>query len=177
MIVPTLATPRLTLRPFTEDDAEPLHRILSDREVIRYLPNTEPPPLDRVQSFVARQLKHWDEHGFGWWAIEPRARQELIGWSGLTFLPETGEVEVAYLLNKPVWGQGLATEAATTCVRYGFETVGLERIIALVHPENAASQRVIRKLGMSFVDRSHYFGIAVDRYSLKRSRCVPEPRA
>jgi ribosomal-protein-alanine N-acetyltransferase len=93
----------------------------------------------------------------------------LIGWSGLTFLPETEEVEVAYLLGQAFWGKGLATEAARACVQYGFENVGLESIVGIVHPENIASQRVMEKLGMSFVDQSTYFGMECYRYSIDRS--------
>jgi ribosomal-protein-alanine N-acetyltransferase len=169
MTIPTITTSRLTLRAFADADIEPLHRILGDRDVIRYLPTTNPPSRDKVQEFIARQLKHWEDHGFGWWAVEPRWKNELIGWSGLQYLPETEEIEVAYLLSKAYWGKGLATEAAKAGLHYGFESIGLETIIALAHLENKASQRVIEKLGMSFVDQSHYFGIDVYRYSIERS--------
>jgi len=169
MTIPTITTSRLTLRAFADADIEPLHHILGDRDVVRYLPTTNPPSRDKVQEFISRQLKHWEDHGFGWWAVEPRWKNELIGWSGLQFLPETEEIEVAYLLSKAYWGKGLATEAAKAGLQYGFESIGLETIIALVHLENKASQRVIEKLGMSFVDWSHYFGIDVYRYSIERS--------
>jgi ribosomal-protein-alanine N-acetyltransferase len=167
MLIPVLETPRLLLRPFTEADIEALHVILSDREVIRYLPSTAPPSRERVSDFVDQQIAHWHDHGFGWWGVEYRGRPRLLGWAGLTYLPETGEVEVAYLLTMSAWGQGLATEAARACVAYGFERIGLRQIIALVHPENVASRRVIQKLGMAFVDEAHYFGIDVHRYALE----------
>jgi RimJ/RimL family protein N-acetyltransferase len=171
MSIPTITTDRLILRAFTEEDAEPLHRILGEKDILHYFPNSNPPALDRVQGMIARQLEHWKEHGLGWWAVEPRLSQELMGWAGLQFLPETGEIEVAYLLGKAFWGQGLATEAARASVQFGFETLGLERIVAIVHVENAASRRVIEKLGMSFVDQSIWWGIECRRYSL----CRPEP--
>jgi len=76
---------------------------------------------------------------------------------------------VAYLLSKAYWGQGLATEGARAGLQYGFEVLGLDQIVGLVHPENRASQRVLEKLGMSFVDRSHYFGLELLRYRLDRS--------
>jgi RimJ/RimL family protein N-acetyltransferase len=168
MNIPTLDTSRLMLRAFSEDDAEPLHRILGEEGVLRYFPSPDPPSLDRVRKFIARQLAHWEEHGFGWWAVVPHGQKELIGWNGLQFLPETGEVEVGYLLSKPFWGRGLAVEGARPSLQFGFETLGLERIIALVHPENRASIRVIEKLEMSLVDRAEYFGIQVLRYALDR---------
>ena len=73
MNIPTLTTPRLTLRPFTEADAEPLHRILNEDGILRYFPRPEPPDLARVQRLVAGQLRHWEEHGLGWWAVELRS--------------------------------------------------------------------------------------------------------
>lgn len=118
---------------------------------------------------ISDRLRHWQEHGFGWWAVEPRSKKRLIGWSGLLFLPETEEVEVGYLLDQAFWGKGLATEAAQACLKYGFGNLDVESIVAIVHPENIASQRVTEKLGMSFVDRSHYFGMDVYRYSIERS--------
>jgi RimJ/RimL family protein N-acetyltransferase len=169
MKIPTLKAQRLILRPFEEGDADPLHCILSEEGILRYFPNPDPPPLERVERLVAHQLKHWEEHGLGWWAVEPLRNPGLIGWAGLQFLPETGETEVAYLLSRVYWGQGLATEAARASLQFGFEQLKLETIIALAHPENKASQRVMEKLGMSFVDQAHYFGIDLYRYTLTAS--------
>ena len=162
--VPGLATERLILRPFTLADVEPLYLLLQDPEVLRYFPNPSTPPRDRVQRLVGNILAHWQEHGFGWWALEQQAEPRLMGWCGLTFLPETGETEVAYCLGKPYWGQGFATEAASASLRFGFESLTLPRIIGLVHPDNTASSHVLEKLGMSFVDRSRYFGMDLLRY-------------
>ena len=131
MNIPTLTTPRLTLRPFTEADAEPLHRILNEDGILRYFPRPDPPDLARVQRLVAGQLRHWEEHGLGWWAVELRstgelrATGELLGWNGLQYLPDTEEVEVGYLLSRRHWGQGLATEGAQAALRFGVETLRL----------------------------------------------------
>lgn len=169
MPIPTMTTPRLTLRPFSEEDAPALQRILGVEGVLRYFPSPDPPTLERVQRFIAGQLKQWQEHGLGWWAVEPRAEKRLIGWNGLQYLPETGETEVGFLLDKAYWGQGLATEGARVGLLFGFDTLKLEQIIALVHPENEASQRVIAKLGMPLVERTQYFGMDVYRYVLSAS--------
>ena len=164
MHIPTVKTDRLILRPFTEHDAEELHRILAQEGVLRYFPNTEPPPLDRVQKFIAAQLEHWDEHGFGWWAVEQKPGKEIIGWNGLQYLTDTEEVEIGFLLSKPTWGQGFATEGAREGLKYGFETLGLERIVGIVHPENISSQGVLEKLGLTFKNEAEYFGMEVYRY-------------
>jgi ribosomal-protein-alanine N-acetyltransferase len=145
-----------------------LYLILNDADVLRYFPNPSAPPRDRVERLVSNILAHWQEHGFGWWAVELQAEPHLMGWCGLTFLPETGETEVAYCLGKPHWGKGFATEAAMASLHFGFETWALPRIIGLVHPENRASIHVLEKLGMSFIDRSCYFGMDLLRYWRER---------
>lgn len=167
--IPTINTPRLKLRAFIEDDVEPLFHILGQGDVLRYFPKPDPPPIESVQRLIAAQLKHWQERGYGWWAAVPKSQETLIGWCGLGFLPETEEDEVAYLLAKPYWGQGLATEAANTSLRYGFMEVGLEKIVGIVHPENIASQRVLEKLGLAFTKRATYFGMDCYRYEISRA--------
>jgi ribosomal-protein-alanine N-acetyltransferase len=159
----------MVLRPFTPDDRDALHTILGEPHILRYFPQTEAPSLQRVAGMIAFQLAHWEEHGLGWWGVEMVGQPRLIGWCGLQFLPETKEVEVAYLLSRAYWRRGLATEAALASLEFGFVDCGLGYIIALVHPDNVASQRVIKKLGMSFVDRSAYFGMELLRYRVTRS--------
>jgi len=171
--VPAKTTARLTMRAWSLDDAHALCRILAEKDVLRYFPDPNPPDHPRVERFISAQLRHWDDHGYGWWALEPRVERELIGWCGLQYLPDTDETEVAFLLSRRYWGRGLASEAARESLRFGFGERGLERIVAIVHPENVASQRVIEKLGMSFVDKSEYFGMEVYRYALESSSFRP----
>jgi ribosomal-protein-alanine N-acetyltransferase len=168
MTLPTIVTGRLTLRAFTEKDAEPLYHLMNDEEVMRYFPSTTPPNLERVQRLVRMQIEHWDEHGHGWWAATLSSTGELIGWNGLQYLPETDEVEVGYLLGKAYWGRGLATEGAREGLRHGFETLNLDRIVGIVHPENLASRRVLEKLGMSLTGPARYFGMDCLHYWVER---------
>ncbi len=174
MPAPSLHTLRLTLRSLSEADIEPLFVIFSGEEVLRYFPNPNPPTRQRIERFILHQISHWKQFGYGHWAVEQTTMGILIGWAGLQFLPETGETEVAYLLGRPYWGQGYGTEAARCALEYGFETLGLKQIIALVHPDNQASNHVIEKLGMPFTGRSNYFGMEVNRYLLDRRRDYSE---
>jgi ribosomal-protein-alanine N-acetyltransferase len=166
--IPTVETSRLKLRPFTEQDEESLYQILRGDDVLRYFPNPIPPDREKVAKLIAAQLKHWGDHGFGWWAVESLEEGELMGWNGLQFLPDTEEIEVGYLLGRPFWDKGFATEGAKAGLEFGFDGLGLETIIGLVHPENEGSKRVLEKLGMSFVEQAEYFGITVLRYVLPR---------
>jgi ribosomal-protein-alanine N-acetyltransferase len=166
------------LRAFTEDDVDPLHRVMNDRGVLRYFPSSDPPAREQIEHLIQFQIKHWQEHGYGWWAViladsaadstaesrDSPHNPPLIGWAGLQYLPETDEIEVGYLLGKGYWGRGLATEAARASVRFGFEDLGIETIVGVVHPDNIASQRVLEKTGLVFVEEANYFGMDVLRY-------------
>jgi ribosomal-protein-alanine N-acetyltransferase len=169
MSIPTLTTPRLVLRAFTDQDIDPLHLILGDASVLRFFPNPAPWYRERVEELMSEQLRHWKDHGYGWWAVQPRAVETCIGWCGLQFLPETSEVEVGYLLSRAYWGRGLATEAASASLQWGFEELALERIVAIVHAANSRSQRVIEKLGMVSSGEARYFGMDCLRYEIERT--------
>ena len=168
MRIPTLTTDRLVLRGFTHQDVDALHDVLSERDVHRYFPRTDPPTREQVEIVIADQLAHWEKHQCGWWAVLLRENGKLIGWCGLQFLPEFDEIEVAYLVGKPYWGKGLATEAARAAVQFGFQSRALERIVALASVENGASQRVIQKLGMTLVEQLNIWGMDCYRYSMQR---------
>lgn len=167
MEIPTIETKRLVLRPFRLQDAATLHKILVVPGVLNYYPNSDPPDLDRVQILIQKQLDHWGNYDYGWWAVEPDGKDELIGWSGLQYLPETDEIEIGYLLSKPYWGMGLATESAIAGLDYGFKTLKIPQIIGIVHPENIASQKVLEKIGLTFQEEAEYFGMACYKYLIK----------
>jgi RimJ/RimL family protein N-acetyltransferase len=165
---PPIRTARLSLRSFTLQDTDDLQQILEVPGVLQYFPNPEPPERDRVEKLIERQIKHWQDYGYGWWAVESLSDKQLLGWSGLQYLPETDEIEVGYLLGKPYWGFGLATESAQAGIEFGFGTLGLQEIVGIVHPENIASQRVLEKVGLRFVKEAVYFGM--DCYLYKTSK-------
>ena len=162
--IPTINTPHLTLRPIVLADAAILYRIYQSEGVLQYFPNPAPPPLEKVQRFVASQQAHWEKYGYGNWGVLPEGGGEIIGWAGLQYLPELDETEAGFLLDRPFWGKGYATEAARASIQFGFEHFDLDHIIALVHPENIASRRVIEKCGLRFVQTLSLWGIQLMRY-------------
>ena len=166
MIIPQFETPKLILREYKSPDLEFFLPMLADREVIRYLLLTNPWPRESVEKWLNSCQRGWDHKGYGFWILEHKADGRPIGWGGLNWLPDTEETEVLYALDKPYWGQGLATEVARFSVNYGFEVVGLEEIIGLVVPENTASARVLEKAGLLPTGRAQYFGFELMRYAL-----------
>ncbi len=168
MQIPTIKTARLTLRGFAPDDVDRLAAILGDPEVMRYMPGGKPWSREKSEAIWQNILDHWEQYGFGWWAVVCNADAELIGWCGLTYLDELSETEVAYLLDKPYWGRGFATQAARASLNYGFEQRNLDRIIALAHIENGASRRVMEKIGMAYEKEIHLWGLDLAQYGIAR---------
>jgi len=172
MNIPTLETAHTKLRPFSLDDVDALFKITNQKDIFRYFPNPASWSQEKVQNFIAGQLAHWEQHGFGWWGVEPIDRPELIGWNGLQYLPDTNEVEVGYLISESFRGLGWTTEGVLASLKFGFEMVGIESIIAIVHPDNIASQRVALKSGLLLVDRNNYFGMDCYRYRIDARKYV-----
>ena len=153
-----IETSRLRLRHFSLDDLDDLFRIYSNPEVMRYVGSAR--TKDETQAALVSMIKHW-EHGFGMWATIYKDSAKLIGRCGLCFLDNTPEVELGYTLDKPFWNMGLATEASLVSLKYGFEQVGLERIVAIDKPKNIASQRLMQLVGMKYENIAHYYNTDV----------------
>lgn len=168
MDIPTVKTANLNLRAFSEKDTDDLHHILMGDHVLQYFPNGSPPSREQVSKMILNLLKHWDEHGYGLWAVESRPTGELMGRSGLQYLTDTNEVEVDFILGTQFWGQGFATEAGQASLQYGFENLELDMMVGIVHTDNVASQRVLEKIGMQFMEAKEYFGMACHRYAIER---------
>ena len=168
--IPTIQTSRLILRPLVTADAEDLFHINQTDGVLRYFPTTSPPPLEKIQQFVISQQNHWDTYGYGNWGIVPKGESQIIGWAGLQFLPELNDTEVGYLLDAPFWGKGYATEAAIASIQYGFDHCALDQVIALVHPDNIASNRVIEKCGMIYEETIYLWRTNLMRHRLHGNR-------
>jgi RimJ/RimL family protein N-acetyltransferase len=167
--VPTLTTTHLILRPLQPKDAGVLHRIYQSEGVLRYFPNPFPPPLEKVQRFIILQQAHWEKFGYGNWGIVPEGEAQIAGWTGLQYLPELDETEVGFLFDRHYWGKGYATEAARASLKFGFETGNLDHIIALVHPDNIASRRVLEKCGMLYQNTLELWGIGLLRFRVERA--------
>jgi ribosomal-protein-alanine N-acetyltransferase len=166
----TIKTARLTLRPFQWSDLDAYHKqIYSDPDVTRYLPRGRPRLREETEDIIAFYIQDRQREGFSIDAVIDNASGELIGHCGLHRLEVDRSVEVGYAFGKAYWGQGFATEAAYACLRYGFETLELRRIIALAMPPNSASQRVMQKLGMHFQGKTDvYYNTELVLYTLER---------
>lgn len=165
-----IETSRIWLRPLALADLDDLAEIYNDPEVMRYRACSQPASRKQTQERLESYLAHWEQHGFGRWATIYKASQRLIGHCGLEYLASLNSVEVNYLLDRDYWGQGLATESAIALLRYGFETLQFERLVALAKPENLASRRVMEKIGMQYAKNIQLYGVEWVFYTISRDR-------
>jgi RimJ/RimL family protein N-acetyltransferase len=147
---PSLRTERLVMRPWRPSDRAPFAELNADPLVMEHFPCV----LSRQQSdAIADRIEaHFEEHGYGLWAVERPGEAEFIGFVGLAIpgfeAAFTPCVEIGWSLARAHWHQGFATEAARAAVAHGFEVVGLREIVSFTVPRNHPSRRVMEKLGM-----------------------------
>ena len=163
-----LETDRLLLREFTADDAEAFFAFNGDSEVMRHTGETPSTSVSEVRGLI-RDYPDYRKYGFGRWAVVYKPDQRVVGFNGLKYLEDLREVDIGYRFRVDYWGRGIATESSTAVVRYGFETLGLERIIGLVLPDNTGSIRVLEKVGMHLDGTIDYCGEKAQRWVLDRS--------
>lgn len=164
----TLQTERLILRMFHETDFADYAQICATPEVMRYL--GEGQPLSRAEAWrqMAMILGHWQLRGYGLWAVQARASGALLGRIGF-FQPEGWPgFELGWMLARPHWGYGYATEGARAALDYGFQTLQREHIISLIRPQNTASIRVAERLGERLQGHTDVAGGAALVYGINR---------
>jgi len=146
----TLSTDRLVLRRWRESDRDPFAAMNADPEVMEYFPAA----LTHAESdgMIERVEAHFDERGFGLWALEVAVTGQFIGFTGLSiprfparFMPA---VEVGWRLARSAWGHGYASEAARRALQFGFEDAGLSEIVSFTATGNVRSQAVMARIGM-----------------------------
>jgi len=156
---PWLSTLRLDLREFVAGDFEELYGLSRDPRVMRYISGGRRSTRAEVATAMRRILRNYRRYpGLGSWRASRRDTGACIGWFTLKYIPRTVEVEVGYRLRYEAWGYGFATEGAGELVRYGFDDLGLYRIVGLTHPDNVASQRVLMKAGLAEAGWGRYYG-------------------
>lgn len=147
-----LETERLILRHLQPNDLDALFGLYSDPEVRRYFPEGTLTYAETKEELEWFRNGHPEHPELGLWATIYKETNQFIGRCGLLpwTIDQQAEVEVAYLLAKEYWGQGLGTEAAQAILDYGFDRLQLSRLICLIDQDNLASIKVAEKIGMTF---------------------------
>lgn len=146
-----LSTERLDLVEMAATDLDFVAGMLADPEVMQHYP--APHSRDESLAWIERQRARYAREGHGLWLVRERSSGEPVGQAGLvlqTVGPEAVEErEIGYLLARPCWRRGYATEAALAVKRWAFETLELRRVVSLIRPGNLPSQAVARRIGMA----------------------------
>ena len=143
-----IRTDRLLARRWREEDREPFAAMNADPAVMEHMQG--PLTRERSDAFIDRIEAHWDEHGWGLWAVEVPGTAPFVGYVGLwpADYVAPGMVEVGWRLARAHWGHGYATEVAREALRFGFTEVGLDEIVSFTVPQNERSWRVMERIGL-----------------------------
>jgi RimJ/RimL family protein N-acetyltransferase len=145
-----IETPRLRLRPWSDDDFEPLVAMYADPRVMEFSPSIF--SREETEAMWRRIHEHYAHYGFGPWAMEVEGKfAGSLGFDWIRFETHfTSCVEIGYRLRTEFWDQGLATEGGQAALQYGFECLELQEIVAFTIPANKRSRRVMEKIGLVF---------------------------
>src|SRR5436305_15320101 len=143
--------------------------MMADPEVMRYYP--KPATRDEAREWIDRQLRRYAEHGHGPWLVLDKQAGLPVGRCGLAIQTVDGapEPEIGYMIHRPFWRRGYATEAALGVGRWAFDVRGLDRVISLVRPENLPSRGVARNLGMAPERETTFLGLRHIVFAVRRS--------
>jgi ribosomal-protein-alanine N-acetyltransferase len=168
-----LETERLYLRRFKDDDLDALASIYANPNVMRFIGTGETFTNKQTGKSIQRWNEYEDENGFSNWAVIRKADGMFLGKCGLSWLPDKSDVEISYILDEPYWGMGYATEISKATLLYGMKKLKINRITALVYPQNSPSIRVIEKMGMIYEKEAEFWGIKFLMYSISSVKSIP----
>lgn len=160
-----IETQRLILREFQQEDAQELAFILANPKVMKFSP-TGILSLAQTQEKVDSFISSHEKYGFGKWAVVLKESSELIGYCGIAVekIDCKDEREIGYRFDSKFWDKGLATEAASAALHYGFANFKFPYILGIVERSNAASVRVLEKLDMQYKRETLFHSIKMDVY-------------
>lgn len=157
-------TERCIVRETVPEDVESFYGIYRDKEITRYMENLFD-DREKERQYIRDYIeKVYGFYGFGMWTVCLKETGEVIGRAGLSMREEFEEPELGYVIGKKWQRQGLAEEACREILAYGREELGFERVRALMHPENTASERLCRKLGFCYKEKRTLDGILYNSY-------------
>ncbi len=178
--LPVLDTKRLRLRPLSMRDEKDMYRYASDPAVSRHVLWDAHESLRDTRSALRSAIRQYRSGSPGSFAIERRSDRRMIGTIGFMWInTEHRSAEVGYSLARDCWNQGYATEALAAVLRFGFDTLRLNRIEAQHETSNPASGRVMQKCGMTYegtlrsrvFNKGHFSDVRL--YAILRSDPLP----
>ncbi|GAB4186566.1 MAG: GNAT family N-acetyltransferase [Thermoflexibacter sp.] len=152
-----IETERTILRHLTIDDAEDFYALNLDKEVLKFTGDQPFENLQTAKNFL-NDYDQYKKYGVGRFAVIEKATSKFIGWCGLKYNPETDEFDIGFRFFRDYWNKGFATETAKRCLDYGFNELGIARIVGRAMKENISSIKVLEKIGMRFKETFDFDG-------------------
>ena len=144
-------TERLLLRAWRDADVVPFAELNADPEVMAHFPSALGP--QKTRAMVVRIQAHFDQYGFGLYAVERREDARFLGFVGLQWVPFeahfTPAIEIGWRLARHAWGAGCASEAARAVLQYAFDVLHLEEVVSFAVPANTRSIAVMKRIGLT----------------------------
>ncbi len=167
-------TERCILREILPEDVEGMYDLDSNPEVHRYLGNK--PITDKEQAVVMINFikQQYVEDGIGRWAVVDKNTHEFMGWTGLKYIKDEinhhiNFYDIGYRFRKKYWGKGIATETAQASLKYAFDELGLNEVYALADVDNVGSNKVLKKIGLRFIEEFDFEGTPHNWYKILRT--------
>ena len=150
--MPKLETQRLLLNPFRTDELDELHQLFISPFIRKYLWDDLILSKEQTKETLEQSLTHFQQDRWGLWKIQEKGREEIIGFTGLWYFFEEAQPQLLYALAEEHTGKGLASEAALEIIRYAWEKLGYNYLIASMDEEHKVSQKLAKRIGMKFVE-------------------------
>jgi len=169
-----IETERLIIRDIEEYDVEGIFKLDSDPEVHEFLGKKPIKTMKEAEEVIAYIRGQYEKNGIGRWAVIDKKTKDFIGWTGLKYEEGLREdfsyYDIGYRLRKKYWGKGIATETAIESLKYGFEKLNLSEIGAAADINHIVSNKILKKVGLKFIDRFHYKNVAHNWYNLTKEQ-------
>lgn len=166
---PLIETDRLLLRLFEAADLETAYKLFNDAEVQKYLSEKNRRTREGLKVLLNNSVKYWKTRGYAMLCVADKTTDEMIGYCGFQCFDGTSDIEIVFGYRKEFWGQGIATEAARACLRFGYENLPFDKIYAATVPENTASQKVLKKIRMKYDEKTVHYEMNLLLFSVTRN--------
>jgi RimJ/RimL family protein N-acetyltransferase len=169
-----LETKRVSIKEPALDYLEEAFTLDSDPEVMRFMGGAR--DIAATRQWMEKNIQHQEKHGFGFGFVYDKESGVFLGRAGILYLSydETQpDIEVACRLHKIFWGKGYGVEIVRALLKWSFEHLSVDRVIATVHPKNDRSRGVVNKIGMDYVGKHKYleYDEIMDRYEILKKNC------
>jgi len=167
-------TERLLLREILPTDLDGMYELDSDPEVHRYLGNKPVNSKEQAVEIINFIRKQYIDYGIGRWAVIDKKTNDFLGWSGLKYVDSEinghkNYYDLGYRLIRKYWGKGFATESAIASLEYAFDKLSAEQVYGMAESENASSNKVLKKVGLKFIEGFNYNGSKHNWYKIERA--------